>query len=297
MTCVDAYDVIVNASGISCTLTKSPCGQWIHDFGHEGVLRLTCLGSTVHGVQRWILRMTKNIDSWLVAKSDLGGRFVNSDGEPMDVSVTPTIWNVIKRVSLLEDNGHAAITSMNETREQLAQQVSEVQKQQKSHSETVARLLMTHHHDHSNMVDKVAKVEIDETQIERILETITNLEKGIKKVADDLSNCVETNIVEAKYEGITKELAELKEKLHYSAMKAELEEETLNDKIVLLRQTLANCFLRNEEMAQTVNYITKDIAIMHDEIAMLKPIEEVVVDIADYEPGEIPECSCKRSRR
>ena len=56
------------------------------------------------------------------------------------------------------------------------------------------------------------------------------LEKGIKKVADDLSNCVETNNVEAKYEGITRELAELKEKLHYSAVKAEPEEETLNSK-------------------------------------------------------------------
>ena len=54
-------------------------------------------------------------------------------------------------------------------------------------------------------------------------------------------------------------------------------------------------------MAQAVTHITKDIAFMYSEIEKLKPIPEVVLDIpeeaSELEPGEVPQCSCKRKRR
>ena len=99
MTSVDSYDVSVPSAGIHCTLTRTPNSQWINDFGSNGVLRLSYFGMNVSGIQRWNLRMTKESDSWLVGKSDVDGRWLDNAGNQVDVDITPTIWNLLKRVA------------------------------------------------------------------------------------------------------------------------------------------------------------------------------------------------------
>ena len=47
--------------------------------------------------------MTKDTDSWLVAKNDLDGTWVDNASNQLDVTVTPTMWNILRRVSLLEE--------------------------------------------------------------------------------------------------------------------------------------------------------------------------------------------------
>ena len=122
MTSVDSYDVSVPSLGIHCTLTRTVHSQWINDFGPDGVLRLSYFGMNASGVQRGQLRMTKDTDSWLVAKSDLDGTWVDNASNQLDVTVTPTMWNILKRVTLIEgnccDNVNAAITCMKDTRGQ-----------------------------------------------------------------------------------------------------------------------------------------------------------------------------------
>ena len=129
MTSVDSYDVSVPSAGIHTTLTRTPNSQWINDFGLDGVLRLSYFGMNASGVQRWNLRMTKETDSWLVARSDASGRWLDTAGNQLDVTVTPTMWNILKRVTLIEGNCcgnvNAAITSMKEARGELSEQVAQ----------------------------------------------------------------------------------------------------------------------------------------------------------------------------
>ena len=120
--------------------------------------------------------MTKETDSWLVARSDVDGRWLDNAGNQVEVHLTPTIWNLLKRVTLIEENCcgnvNAAIVCMKETRGELSQQVatavSNVQQEQRTHSETVARLLMTHHPEHLDQATK-----LKDAEVERILPATT----------------------------------------------------------------------------------------------------------------------------
>ena len=224
MAAVDSYDVSVPSAGIHTTLTRTPNSQWINDFGVDGVLRLSLFGMNASGVQRGCLRMTKDTDSWLVAKSDMDGRWLDNASKQLDVTVTPTMWNILRRVSLLEENCcanvTAAITTMKETREELSQQVaqavSQVQQEQRTHSETVARLLMTHHHEHLDHPTKLKDAEV----------AILGMHKAIAEIADGVTRLkdtgrVETGVSEAKYEEFVKDLNALREKVHYACVKHE----------------------------------------------------------------------------
>jgi len=155
------------------------------------------------------------------------------------------------------------------------------------------------------MVDDVAKLEGFDTRLEDARKAITNLENGIKKLNEDLVNRVETSVMEAKHQEIVKELEDVREKCHYSFVKTEPEHDMFEsiEKIELMRAALGSCLLRNEEMSQTVGNIAKDMVAMQRDIAnwSLHSIPEIVVDLPDevseLEPGEIPQCSCKRKRR
>ena len=254
MTAVDSYDVSVPSAGIHTALTRTPNSQWINDYGPDGVLRLTCLGMSVSGVQRWNLRMTKDTDSWLVAKSDMDGRWLDNAGNQVEVHITPTIWNLLKRVTLLEENCNAnvnaAIVCMKEARAELSQQVaqavSNAQKQQQTHSETVARLLMTHHHEH---LDQATKLKDSDATIANLQKATAEIADGVRKL-EDLDNRVEIGVSEAKYNELVKELEGLREKIHYSFVKTELEHDVVEtiEKMELLRATVGSCLLRNEDM-------------------------------------------------
>ena len=254
MTSVDSYDVSVPSAGIHhCILTRTPNSQWIKDFGLDGVLRLSYFGMSASGAQRGQLRMTKGTDSWLLAKSgDADGTWVDTAGNQVQVDITPTIWNLLKRVALLEENCcanvNAAIVCMKETRADLSQQVveaaSNVQSQQRTHSETVARLLMTHHNDH---LDQATKLKDCEAAISGMHKAIAEITEGVRMLQEDRANNFHVGVSEAKYEELVKDLTALREKVHYSFVKTELEHDVVEtiEKMELLRATVGSCLLRN----------------------------------------------------
>ena len=314
MTSVDSYDVSVPSAGIHhCTLTRTPNSQWINDFGPDGVLRLSYFGMNVSGIQRWNLRMTKESDSWLVGKSDVDGRWLDNAGNQVEVDITPTIWNLLKRVALLEDNCcanvNAAIVCMKETRadlsQQVAQAVSNVQSQQRTHSETVARLLMTHHHEH---LDQATKLKDCEGSISGIHKAIAEIAEGVRLLKEDLANNVYVGVSDTNFEELVKDLTALREKVHYACVKHEEPDRDINDafaQIEILKNTVGTCLLRHEEVQQTLDRATKDVSLLQREFgtlnsARLLPVN--VIDLSeqlknDLEPGEALQCTCKRRRR
>ena len=121
----------------------------------------------------------------------------------------------------------------------------------------------------------------------------------------DLADRLETGVSEAKYEELVKDLTALREKVHYSFVKTELEHDVVEtiEKMELLRATVGSCLLRNEEMQQTIAGVAKDIAILRRDLAnnAADSIPEIV-DLSEHprpelEPGEVPQCTCKRKRR
>ena len=254
--------------------------------------------------------MTKDQDSWLVAKSDSDGTWLDNAGNQVEVDITPTIWNLLKRVTLIEENCcanvNAAIVCMKETRvelsQQVAQAVSNVQNQQQTHSETVARLLMTHHHEH---LDQAVKLKDAEAAISGIRKAIAEITEGVRMLQEDRAERLETSVSEAKFEELMKDVTSLREKVHYSFVKTELEHDVVEtiEKMELLRATVGSCLLRNEEMQQTIAGVTKDIAILRRDLAnnAADSIPEIV-DLSEHprpewEAGEVPQCTCKRKRR
>ena len=58
MSPIEAYDLTIPSLAVHVTLTKVPCGQWTHDFGTSGIMRLTYQGQrNLAGIQQWDLRM------------------------------------------------------------------------------------------------------------------------------------------------------------------------------------------------------------------------------------------------
>ena len=308
MTSVDAYDVSVPSAGIHTTLTRTPSSQWIQDFGSDGLLRLTYFGMNLAGAQRWNLRMTKSTDSWLVAKSNMDGQWINNDGAPLDVTVTPTMWNILKRLSLLEENCcanvNAAITSMKGTREQLTQEVSQVQQEQKTHAERVARFLMTHHQDHLRCVDEVGKLEGFDTRLEGVRTLADKLQKDLNEIGVNLASRAEA----AKHDELVKDLNELREKVHYACVKHEEPDHDVYDafaQIEVLKKTVGTFLLRHEEFHQMLERVTKDVNLLQKNVGSFnsRMLSAHLVDLAaepkeiELQPGEIHRCNCKRKRR
>ena len=146
----DSYDLSFPSQGLYCTLTRTLSGQWIYDFGTSGILRLTDLGSrNLAGVQRWMLRMASGNTSYLVAKNDMDGRWVNSNEEPVDVNLKPTMWNVLKRLAALEQSSYAnvsaAISSTQETGKALTEKITQVEEQRKQQTEYFSSLVNSKH--------------------------------------------------------------------------------------------------------------------------------------------------------
>jgi len=262
------------------------------------------------GIQRWNLRMTKETDSWLVARSDADGRWLDTAGNQLDVTVTPTMWNILKRVALIEGNccgnANAAITCMKDTRgelsEQVAQAVSQVKEEQRTHSETVARLLMTHHHEH---LDQATKLKDAEIAIAGMHKAIAGIADGVRVLKD--AERVETGVSEAKYEELVKDLNALREKVHHACVEHEEPDRDINDaftQIEILKNTVGTCLLRHEEVHQTLDRATKDVSLLQREFGTLSSrlLPANVIDLSEQlknelEPGEVAQCTCKRKRR
>ena len=299
----DSYDLSFPSQGLYATLTKTPSGQWIYDFGTSGILRLTDLGSrNLAGVQRWHLRMASGNSSYTVAKNDLDGRWVNNNEEPVDVTLKPTMWNVLRRLSALEEssyaNVNAAITSTQETGNALTQRMTVLEEQRKQQTEYFSSLVNTHHLDCVGAVDtKVAELA---GSIRALQEKVSNDIIGKMASADSL-----TLRVDAQIDQLSVEIGAMKENLHYTIVKKEADEESdAVEQIALLKGTVGSCFLRTEELNQTVDRHSKCITILQRDVGKLSArfTPELVVELSpefsksDLEPGEI-RCGCKRMRR
>ena len=303
MTAVDSYDVAVPSAGIYATLTRTPCGQWVQDWGAECVLRLSGLAPISGGVQRWCLRM----DSWVVATSDANGGWVNNTGEKLQVTIVPTMWNILKRVSLIEKNTianvNAAIMSVKEAREELTQKVAQTEQQQKSHAEAVARLLVTQSQEHQRMTQDVANLAGFDSKLDAVRAIAEQSQADLNKLAADLASRVDAT----SHAEVVKELEALREQIHYACVKKEPGHD-INEAIEqfeVLQSTVGNCLLRNDEMNQTIDRLAKDVKLLQRDVGSLSARSQLVVDLSDppeiippeLEPGEIPECVCKRRRR
>ena len=220
------------------------------------------------------------------------------------------MWNILKRVTLIEGNCcgnvNAAITSMKEARgelsEQVAQAVSQVQQEQRTHSETVARLLMTHHHEHLDQATKLKDAEVAITGMHKVIAGIAD---GVRMLKD--AERVDTGVSAAKYEELVKDLNALREKVHYACVKHEEPDRDINDafsQIEILKNTVGTCLLRHEEVHQTLDRATKDVSLLQREFGTLSSrlLPANVIDLSEQlknelEPGEVPQCACKRKRR
>ena len=299
----DSYDVSFPSQGLYATLTKTTSGQWVYDFGTSGILRLTDLGSrNLAGVQRWMLRMASGNTSYLVAKNDMDGRWVNSNEEPVDVNLKPTMWNVLKRLAALEQSSYAnvsaAITSTQETGKALTERITQVEEQRKQQTEYFSSLVNSKHQECVGAVDtKVAELA---GSIRALQEKVSNDIIGKMASADSL-----TLRVDAQIDQLSVEIGAMKEKLHYTIVKKEADEESdAVEQIALLKGTVGSCFLRTEELNQTVDRHSKCITILQRDVGKLSArfTPELVVELSpefsksDLEPGEI-RCGCKRMRR
>ena len=141
---IECWDLKIPSLGIYTTLTKVPCGQGVSDFGpSSGVMRLTYLGQqNKKRVPRFGIRMVSSDDkAWVLAKMDVDNNWINDNDEPLDVSLTPTILNVLARLSALETSAYAnvnlAIQTVQETERKLIEKVAKLEEQSNQRAEYV----------------------------------------------------------------------------------------------------------------------------------------------------------------
>ena len=305
MTAVDCYDVAIASLGIYCTMTKVPCGQFVHDYGEAGILRLTYFGQNLAGAQRWNLRMVQAKDAWVVGRSDWDGNWVNDKDEALDVTLTPTIWNLLKRVALLEGNVcanvNAAIVSVQESGKVLQEKVAVVEEKRKQHADYVSQLVDAQHREHLEIVQGVKKVEQIDTKVAELAESAQALKESTRLATKEISDSLSQR-VDAIAQELSVEIGKLKEKMHYATVKKEQDKaEDLPDQIEVLRSTLGSCLLRNEELGASCSRLTSDVCLLRREVGNLSRPPREIVDLcaaagAGLEPGEVPECTCKRIR-
>ena len=255
--------------------------------------------------------MASGNSSYTVAKNDLDGRWVNNNEEPVDVTLKPTMWNVLRRLSALEEssyaNVNAAITSTQETGNALTQRMTVLEEQRKQQTEYFSSLVNTHHLD---CVESFKKVEAIGTKVAAVDESLRALQEKISTdMIGKMATCEPkdsyTLRVDAKIDQLSIEIGAMKEKLHYTIVKKEADEESdAVEQIALLKGTVGSCFLRTEELNQTVDRHSKCITILQRDVGKLSArfTPELVVELSpvfsksDLEPGEI-RCGCKRMRR
>ena len=140
---IESWDLSIPSLAIYCSLTKVPCGQWVHDFGTSGRMQLTYFGQNLAGVQRFHIRMASEGKSWVVARMDSDGNWMTNDEQSLEVTLTPTILNVLARLSTLETSYatvNAAIHSMQDTAKRLTERVGHLEEQGKQHADHLSYL-------------------------------------------------------------------------------------------------------------------------------------------------------------
>ena len=210
---IESWDLAIPSLAIYCSLTKVPCGQWVHDFGTSGRMQLTYFGQNLAGVQRFHIRMASEGKSWVVARMDSDGNWMTNDEQALEVTLTPTILNVLARLITLETSGNAAIHSMQDSVKRLTERVGTLEEQGKQLGGQLCNLFNTINQ-HGAETSK--KTETLDTKLGELAESLRALRESVLKDAvDQMSTSAEaaTLRLEATTEQITRELEKVKEKM------------------------------------------------------------------------------------
>ena len=255
-------------------------------------MRLTYFGQqNLAGVLRWHLRMVSESNSWVVAKNDEHGNWFNEEDQPLEVSLVPTIWTLLKKVALLEEsayaNVNAAIQVMQGTEKQLSEKVSLVEHQRKSHADFVLDLVEKQQQECQAAVDSVKKVEGIEAKVMELAESLR-----VQEQLDSTEALAQS--LDAKLEQLSKEISDTKEKAHYASVKKE-EDKHADDQeqIELLRGTVGSCLLRTEELSAVCGRLSGDVSRLQKQLGSIR--SPTIVDLCLTE-SELRECNCKRQR-
>ncbi len=153
------------------------------------------------------------------------------------------------------------------------------------------------------MAQEVAKVENFDSKLEGVLTSTEKLQNDLNKLAADLESRVEA----AKHEELAKEVESIREKIHYACVKKEPDNDINEaiEQVEVLKSTVGSCLMRNEEFNQFLDRIAKDVKSLQRDVGTLSSRSKLVVDLLEppevtppgLEPGEIPECGCKRKRQ
>ena len=112
-------------------------------------------------------------------------------------------------------------------------------------------------------LDQATKLKDCEAAISGMHKAIAEITEGVRMLQEDRANNVHVGVSEAKYEELVKDLAALREKVHYACV--EHEEPDINDafaQIEILKNTVGTCLLRYEEVQQTSGRATKDVSLL-----------------------------------
>ena len=255
-------------------------------------MRLTYFGQqNLAGVQRWHIRMVSESHSWVVAKNDQDGNWFNEEDQALEVSLVPTIWNILKRVSLLEESAYAninaAIQVMQGTEKVLSEKVAHVEQQRKSHQDFVLGLVEKQQQECTAAVNSVQKIDGLEARVLELAEMLC-----VKEQVDKTEALAQS--LEAKLEQLSKEFNDTQEKCHYATVKKEEDKEfDEQEQIELLRGTVGSCLLRTEELATTCGRLSVDVCRLQKELGKIS-LPPAVVDLCMITDGE--QCNCKRQR-
>ena len=303
---IESWDLWIPSLSVACSLTKVPCGQWVHDFGSSGRMQMSYFGQNQAGVQRFHIRMVSEGKSWVVARMDSDGNWITNDEQPLQVTLTPTICNLLKRVTALEEsaygNVNAAILSMKDTDKKLTERAVILEEQSKQLGGQLCNLANTINH---HCAEAATKANAADTKLGELAESLRNLRDSVTNDAlNQTSTSAEATTLrlEATTAQLTRELEAVKEKMHYTIVKKEKDDDDdVAEQIALLKGTLGKCLLQQSELQQAAAGLTKSVTSMQQELTKL--VAQEVVDLspeitkAHLEPGETPQCRCKRLRR
>ena len=303
---IECWDLWIPSLSVACSLTKVPCGQWVHDFGSSGRMQMSYFGQNQAGVLRFHIRMVSEGKSWVVARMDSDGNWITNDEQPLQVTLTPTICNLLKRVTALEEsaygNVNAAILSMKDTDKKLTERAVILEEQSKQLGGQLCNLANTINH---HCAEAATKANAADTKLGELAESLRNLRDSVTNDAlNQTSTSAEATALrlEATTAQLTRELEAVKEKMHYTIVKKEKDDDDdVAEQIALLKGTLGKCLLQQSELQQSAAGLTKSVTSMQQELTKL--VAQEVVDLspeitkAHLEPGEAPQCRCKRLRR
>ena len=301
---IESWDIAIPSLGVYTTLTKEECGQWVKDFGTSGVMRMTYFGAlNKKRIPRFDVSMASNDRTDVLCTMDIDGNWLNARDEILDVSLTPTILNVLARLSALETSAYAnvnlAIQSSQETGRKLTEKVVKLEEQSNQRAEYVFNLVTSQQQQCEVAVRKVEAMVAD---MERNLRALH--ESVLKDVVDQMSTTRDeaTLRLDAITQQLTREVEVLKEKMHYTHVKKENDQENdAAEQIALLKGTIGTCLLQQSEMHQSITGLTKSVCAIQQDLGTRCAQE--VVDLspetskAHLEPGEMSQFRSKRLRR